>query len=157
MLQILPASRFASNSIAPRAANASLGTTSAPFWCFRPAWIWCFRPAWNYAPGHAYWKQDPEQSLTKNARLPTASWDLVQLCRRSQGDVRGTAFRLPALDQDRFTAPAPRVRARMPRARGYSVLPLPRGNRRLSMDFFCRDYFSSSCIQTAYMGLTTGV
>ena len=60
MLQILPASRFASNSIAPRAANASLGTTSAPFWCFRPAWIWCFRPAWNYAPGHAYWNQDPK-------------------------------------------------------------------------------------------------
>ena len=57
---ILPASRSASNSIAPRAASASLGTASAPFWCFRPAWIWCFRPAWNYAPGHVYWNQDPE-------------------------------------------------------------------------------------------------
>ena len=56
----LPASRSASNSIAPRAASASLGTASAPFSCFRPAWIWCFRPAWNYAPGHAYWNQDPE-------------------------------------------------------------------------------------------------
>ena len=33
----LPASRSASTSIAPRAASASLGTASAPFWCFRPA------------------------------------------------------------------------------------------------------------------------
>ena len=38
--------------------------TSVPpqplFGCFRPDWMWCFRPAWNYAPGHAYWNQDPE-------------------------------------------------------------------------------------------------
>ena len=95
--------------------------------------------------------------MTKNTRLPRASWDLGQICRRSQADVRETAFGLPALDQDRFTASAPRVRARMSRALGHSVLPLPRENRRLSMEIFCRDYFSSSSIQTVYMGLSTGV
>ena len=55
----LRASRSASNSIAPRAASARLGTASAPLWCFRPAWIWGFLSAWNYAPGHAYWNQEP--------------------------------------------------------------------------------------------------
>ena len=47
---LLPASRSASNSIAPRAASASLGTASAPS-------FWCFRPARSYAPGHTYWNR----------------------------------------------------------------------------------------------------
>ena len=40
---------------------------------------------------------------------------------------------------------------------GNSVSPLPRENRRLSMGFFLSRDFSSSCIQTTYMGLSTGV
>ena len=48
---ILPASRFASHSIAPPAASASPGTESAFF-------FWGFRPAQNYAPGQAYWNED---------------------------------------------------------------------------------------------------
>ena len=47
---ISPASRSASNSVAPRAASASLGTASAPS-------FWCFRPARSYAPGHTYWNR----------------------------------------------------------------------------------------------------
>ena len=45
----------------------------------------------------------------------------------------------------------------MSRALGHSDLPLPCGKRRLSMGLFCHDYFSSSSIQTVYMGPSTGV
>ena len=49
---ILPASCSASNSIAPRAASASLGTASAPS-------FWCFRPARSYVPGQNQQKSHP--------------------------------------------------------------------------------------------------
>ena len=49
---IFPASRFASHSIAPRAASSSLGTASAPS-------FWRLRPARNYAPGHTYGNRIP--------------------------------------------------------------------------------------------------
>ena len=52
-------------STAPRAAIASLGTACALFFVLPDS------PE-NYAQGHAYWNQDPGQSLTKNARLPRA-------------------------------------------------------------------------------------
>ena len=55
----------------------------------------------------------------------------------------GTTFELLALEQDRLVASAPCARARVPRALGYSVLPLPRENRRLTMGIpFYRDHFS---------------
>ena len=77
--------------------------TSVPpkplFWCFRPAWMWCFRPAWNYTPGHAYWNQDPENSVTKNARLPRAPWDLVQFLMEGAQPM----FAGPPLDYRRWT------------------------------------------------------
>ena len=47
-----PASRSASNSIALRAASASLGDASATLFL-------CFRPARSYAPGHTYWNRVP--------------------------------------------------------------------------------------------------
>ena len=63
----LPALRFASHSIAPQAASACPGTTSALF-------CWAFRPAQNYAPGRAYWNQDgiirPRQPVLPFAEGP---------------------------------------------------------------------------------------
>ena len=63
------------------------------------AWMWCFRPAWNHAPGHAYWNQDPEYSVKKNARLPRAPWDLVQFFMEEAEPM----FAGPPLDYRRWT------------------------------------------------------
>ena len=135
-------------SIAPRAASACLGTVSAPL-------FWCFRPARNYAPGQAYWNRDgiisdQESPFCRFAEGPNGPRDnLRQGSGRSSRDIVGTTGAGPS---GLIIPSAPGVRAW---AAPVCPFPAKTGGSRW---VFCRDYFfSSSSIQTVYMGLSTGV
>ena len=140
------ASHFPRN--APRAASACLCTVSAPLFC-------CFRPSRNYAPGQAYWNLDgiisdqesPFCLFSEGPTEPRANWR--QESGLSSRDIIATTG---AGSSRRFIASAPGVRAW-----ATPTLPLPCKNRRLSMAFLSRFFFSSSSVQTVYMGLRTGV
>ena len=89
--------------------------------------------------------------MTQKARLPRVPSDLLLICGRSQADLRGTSFGLQELVQDRLLASALGARAW-----ATPFCPFLANTGGSGWDF-CRDYFSSSSIQTVYMDLSTGV
>ena len=84
---LLPASRSASSSIAPRAASTSLGTAFAPS-------VWCFRPAGSYAPGHTFVNRIPPTrgQVCWSCPLPVAP----QLCRGADPSLNNQTCSLRA-------------------------------------------------------------